>query len=240
MAESDSQLPIIRDSIIDSLSDFERDELRFKLSATEFQDYCLRVKDWRNLMPLALHLTLFCGGFFGIFMGAFAGCVAGLKSGFLAGLGLFLTTAFSAGLIFGLCMAVGMICLIRFFIPRLMKKLSQRKSMMFTVNEFEISLPSAEAFEVCLSSLSGQRGVRVETTNREQGAMSALTSLSWKSPGEIIGVKLDTIATDRSRVRVYSKYLLSGLDFGKNEQNVRTLSKCINEAVHVHSILKLP
>ncbi len=245
--EPESQMPVTSESrvdrielIVNSLSDFEQDELRMKLGVRQQQDYCRRLLDWRNSLALGLHSMIYCGVFFGIFMGTFAGIATGLQAGLVAGLAVFAGTALGAGFFFGLLMAAYMIGLMRFFMPRFTKNLRQQRSAAFQVHELQLPLPAPEAFEVCLSSLSATKGIRLEAIDRENGTVRGISPLSWRSPGEVVGAKIDSIAPDVSRVRVYSKALFTILDFGKNRANVFSLSKSIEDAGQVHAVLRLP
>lgn len=245
MPESESQLPVPSESRVDrieqivrSLSDFEQDELRMKLGVTQLQDTCRRLLVWRNSLALGLHTMMFCGVFFGLIMGLFAGIGVGMQAGLWVGLATFAGTAIGAGFFFGLFMAAYMIGLMRFMMPRFVKNLGQRKSAAFQVLELQLPLPVSEGFEVCLSSLSATRGIRMESVDRDNGSVRGVTALTWRSPGEVVGVKVDQGAADTTRVRVYSKALFTGLDFGKNRANVSKLAKSIEDAGQVHAILK--
>ncbi|MBX9671478.1 MAG: hypothetical protein K2X93_28070 [Candidatus Obscuribacterales bacterium] len=226
------------ESIFHSLSDFERDELITKLGTSQLHETCLRLQDGRISLALCLHTMMFCGVFFGGFLGLGLGAVIGVQEGFWAGLATFAGTALGGGFFFGLIVAAYMIAWMRIFMPRFVKNLNKQQSAAFQVQELELPVQAAEAFEVCLSSLAAPKGMRMESIDRENLSVRAVTAFTWKSPGEIVGVKVDPLAADTSRVRVYSKAMFTTLDFGKNRANVTSLAKSIEDAGQVHVILK--
>jgi hypothetical protein len=245
MPESNSQLPVNSETRVDkieqivhSLSDFEQDELRMRLSFAQLQDTCVRLQDWRNSLAIGLHTMMFAGVSFGLFTGLFMAITFGLRNGFTAAISTFAYTAVFGGFLFGLCMAAYMVASIRFFMPRLTKNLGDRRSVLFQLQETSLPLPAREALEVCITALSATKGTRLEAIDRENGTVRAVLPMSWRSPGELVGAKVDAASDDISRIRVYSRALYTGLDLGKTRANVVTLTRLIEESGHAQAVIR--
>jgi hypothetical protein len=245
-SENDKALPAVPESrvsrikrIIGALSDFEQDELSSAIQANRMREYQLRLSEPKNLIAFGMHTGVICGAFFGVFMGVFCGLAGLYAGGILSGLTAFFGTLLFGGGIFGLCMGLYMLLLMKITTSSMARNLIAGQSSLFQVRKVEIPVPLAEGIELSLTAVASKKGWRIESINREDGTVRAMTSATFRSPGEIVGVKVDALSEDTSCVSVYSRALFTALDFGKNKQNVTMLAKEIEEAGAVHSILKL-
>lgn len=233
MAEHDPQLPansqVQLDEIVHSLSEFERAELRMKLVASYLRDSYGKVLGWHNSLFIALLLITFEV----LVLGLPVGIRVGLKTDFAAGLAAFGATAYYKGLLWGLLGAVFFIGTVKFLLSRYIRNIAQQKFPEFQIRELQLPLLAPAAFEACLSSLSVFKDIRMETIDRGNGTLRAVTALSWQSSGEVLEIKIEQLSPDVSRVRIYSKTLIpQTLDFGKNHANVCLLAKYIETAVN--------
>ncbi len=245
-SENEKELPAIPESrvsrikrIIGALSDFEQDELSSAIQANRMREYQVRLSEPKNLIAFGTHTGLWCGIFFGTFMGIFA-AIAGLYSGgVVQALIAFFGMLFLGGGLFGLAMGLYMLLLMKVTTNSMSKNLNSGQSALFQVQKVDLPVPLAESIELSLTTIAAKKGWRIESINREEGTVRAMTSASIFSPGEIVGVKVDPLSENASTVSVYSKALFTAIDFGKNKKNVTLIAKEIEEAGAVHSILKL-
>lgn len=172
-------------------------------------------------------------------MGVFCGLAGLYTSGIFSGLSAFLGTLIIGGGIFGVCMGLYMMLLMKIISTSMSKSMNTKESPLFQVRKVELPVSLAEGVELSLTTIASKKGWRLESINRDEGTVRATTSPSLRSPGEVVGVKVDALSENSSIVSIYSKAIFTALDFGKNKQNVTMLAKEIEEAGVVHSLLKM-
>lgn len=244
--ESDKSLPAIPESrvsriqrVIGALSDFEQDEISHSVQSSRMREYQVRLSEPRNLIAFGMHTGIWGGAFFGVFMGVFCGLAGLYTSGIFSGVSAFLGTLIVGGGVFGICMGLYMMLLMKLISMSMSKSFNTKESPLFQVRKVELPVSLAEGIELSLTTIASKKGWRLESINRDEGTVRATTSPSLRSPGEVVGVKVDALSKDSSIVSIYSKAIFTALDFGKNKQNVTMLAKEIEEAGVVHSLLKM-
>lgn len=245
-SDSDKALPAVPESrvsrikrIIGALSDFEQDELSSTIQANRMREYHQRLSEPKNLIAFGMHTAVLGGAFFGLFMGVFCGLAGLYSGGIISGLTAFFGTLVFGGVGFGICMGLYMLLLMKMTTSSMAKNLNAGQSTLFQVQKVEIPVALGEGIELCLTTIASKKGWSIESINREEGTVRAMTCPTLRSPGELVGVKVDALTDDSSVVNVYSRALFTALDFGKNRQNVAMLAKEIEEAGAVHSLLKM-
>ena len=101
---------------------------------------------------------------------------------------------------------------------------------------FALSLPAAAAYDVCLDALQSLPGFFATLTSRETLSIAGLTGggnagyLSFGSPGEKLNVTIKPMSdtTSMATVRSQPGTVLVLLDFGKNKENIASVSRFIN------------
>lgn len=248
MTESDKakELPAVPESrvsrikrIISALSDFEQDEIAYAIQAEKMREYNVRLSERKNLIAYGMHTGFWAGAFWGAFMGLFSGMAVLFHGGILHALVAFFGTLILGGGFFGLFMGLFMVLQLKITTASMAKNLKVGQSALFQVQKVEVPVSMAESIELSLTALASKKGWRIESINREEGTVRAMTPPSVRSPGEVVGIKADPLTDNSSTISIYSKAIFTALDFGKNKQNVTLLAKEIEEAGHVHSILKL-
>lgn len=244
MNQPDSDLPAPVESRVDqifritsALSEFERDELRFKLIAMHLNDHCRRLAEPKNVIAFGLHTLTISGAVVGLAVGAVAGLMAAATSGPLQGLLWFVCGALGGGGCFGLFMAIFLVLNLRMSFKRIAKNLSSTKSSLYHVDEIELPLLADQAYDVCKTEVEAKKWLRVEALDKGNMAISATANATFRSPGELVGIKIESVPDGRVRVRIYSRALFTTTDFGKNHWNVRMLSDSIKKHGDAVSLL---
>jgi len=256
MTESDSKkdcpdvrdvknVPIVQDSrltrikrIVEALSDFEQDEIAYEIQSRKVKKAHAYLADLKNLIRLSL----------------FTGLIAGAAGGILTGFCIWFTalslggttsifTLLALSLTFGAMYMAGTSAFV-FVVLKLLtltpaRNLIVQSNKSFRVQKVEVPVPINEGVELSLTALAAKRGWRIQSINRQEGTISAQTAASLRSPGELVGIKVDSLTEDSSMVSIYSKPILTSMDFGKSGQNVSRLAKEIEEAGLVHQLLKM-
>ncbi len=101
---------------------------------------------------------------------------------------------------------------------------------------FALSLPVAAAYDVCLEALQSLPGFFATAASRETLSITGLTGggnagyMSFGSPGEKLVVTIKPMSDNTSMATVRSQpgTILVVLDFGKNKENIASVSRFIN------------
>ncbi len=221
-----------------SLSECEQEELRIALHAHRLRKMTNRMSDWGSCLSIALHSGALFGITVGLMIGFTDAVYAGMSFGLLAGVLVFFVSTIISAAFCGLAMTAILAILYKTMYQQTLARLSSGKTNTFQHEELEIPLSIAESFSVCKSTLEATKGARVETSDEKNLEIRAVTKMSWKSPGEAVGVKLEPIDENRTRAKIYSKDLFNSWGLGKNQSNVRCLKTAINDAANVHQLLR--
>ncbi|MCK5023515.1 MAG: hypothetical protein KAS04_05055 [Candidatus Aenigmarchaeota archaeon] len=171
---------------------------------------------------MKLYMKLFLGT--GIPFGVTMGTMAGLKGGLSVGI----SSGSMQGLFFGLIMSL----VLGTFHKMKTKGMSSKKGDDVGPNQTRTVtiVDSVEsAFEKCLQAL-GSIKANVTENNKENGTITAKTSMSWKSFGEEIRISLIKDDSGKIQVTVSSapKLKTTLVDYGRGRQNVTSLIEFIN------------
>lgn len=221
-----------------SLSECEQEELRIALNALRLAKMTNRMSDWRSCFLVALHSGALFGITVGLMIGFTDAVYASMNFGLLAGALVFFVSTILSAAFCGLAMAAILAFLYKTMYQQTLARLSSGKTNTFQHEDLEIPLSIAESFSVCKNTLEATRGARVEKSDEINHEIRAVTKMSWKSPGESVGVKLEAIDENRTRAKIYSKDLFNSWGLGKNLSNVRCLKTAISDAANVHQLLR--
>ena len=242
MTDKDS-LPAIHETrsdrvlkVVQSLSECEQEQVRWALNTMRLQRLNKRLADWKTAFLVGMQP----GIVFGLIFGLFEGLRCSLPQ-LSYGVGVFL---FSFIVLFvGICvscsigMAVALAFVYKLLYPRILANLVAGKTSTFRAQKFEMPLPADECLKVCKTAFEARKGTRLEHLDEKHHELRATTRMSWSSPGESIGVKLDPVDANTTVATVYSKELFNSWGLGKNARNVKELKASIEESAHVHKIL---
>lgn len=103
----------------------------------------------------------------------------------------------------------------------------------------ELPISADDAFTLCTEAIRTVPGYYPSEENREKLILTGLTGggaagyLSFGAPGEVLYVQVSAVSANSSRIFVRSQpgTKLVVLDFGKNQQNIRTIVARINAAL---------
>jgi hypothetical protein len=221
-----------------SLSECEQEELRIALNALRVRRITNRLSDLGSCFVVSLHSGALFGVFMGLLIGSLDGIYAGATFGLLAGLLVFAASTIASTLFCGLTMTVILAIVYKLMYPRTAARLSSGQPATFQHDDLEIPLSLSESYSVCKSTLEATKGTRVEKADENSGDIRAVTQMSWRSPGEAVGVKLESIDANRTRAKIYSKDIYNSWGLGKNRKNVRVLKSAIADAANVHQLLR--
>lgn len=221
--------------VVLSLSECEQEELRSTLATLRLSRLTARLGDWQTCLAVALH----SGAIFGLFFGVLIGLLSiDPTLGLLRTIIAFSIASIYSGVFCGALMTLILACTYRVAYPHLLANLVNKKTTTFQVEEFDLQLPASECLTLCRTAIEATKGARIDKLDETSGEIRAVKRMSWSSPGEAIGMKLDQIDSERTRVKVYSKDLFNSWALGKNRANVRKLKAAIEEAAQVHRILR--
>lgn len=212
--QSTSNIPKSRvGKVFNSLSEFEQDELRIRLVVMHLR----RFANWRNTFSIFVHLLMILMAVASILI-PISWTFGGLRAASCMGLGV-LEFALGAG--------IG----VAFVASKVKSRKKDPLPSALQVHELRLGVSASQAFETCLAYISAS-GIRVQEVDRESRTLCAIMPMSWKSAGELVGVKIDQlVSSSQCGVRVYSRPLYIGApDFGKHRSNILLLSKAIEEA----------
>src|SRR5688572_19137586 len=129
--ESDKLLPSVPESrvsriqrVIGALSDFEQDEISHSVQSSRMREYQVRLSEPKNLIAFGMHTGIWGGAFFGTFMGVFCGLAGLYTSGIFSGVSAFLGTLIFGGGLFGICMGLYMMLLMKLISMSMSKSLN--------------------------------------------------------------------------------------------------------------------
>ncbi len=215
------------ESIIDSLSEFEQDEIRLKLMYLEARNHVRLVENWKSTLAVAFHIFPF---FFIILSISVIIPSLIFQFHFIANFNLLLL--FSLIALFSLISTVFAILGIMLTIPSLNILYAIKKARQFQVNHFEIPLDIDDSLHICQAVLYSKSDVIIESVDTVNNIIKARTKFSFRSPGELIGINIYPISPKSSKVSVYSKSLFPSIDLGKNYSNVILLTNLITQAAN--------
>jgi hypothetical protein len=148
--------------------------------------------------------------------------------------------SFWLGLASGLFASAVSVAIAAFWYGRVMR----RRDATFTYDAyalhaeatFALALPAAAAYDLCLDALKSLPGFFATQASRETLSIAGLTGggnagyLSFGSPGEKLQVSIKpmTDTTSMATVRSQPGTVLVLLDFGKNKENIASVSRFIN------------
>ena len=80
-------------------------------------------------------------------------------------------------------------------------------------------------FQLALSSLANLDKLEIKGQDPEQGIVEAETGQTWKSWGEQVRIRFESVSPDQTRIEVASRSAVSTtlIDFGKNRENVQRI-----------------
>jgi hypothetical protein len=94
------------------------------------------------------------------------------------------------------------------------------------MRDIELDLPYADAYSLCVESLTSLGSINIKQSSRLEGVIEARTHLNWQTYGERISFNLTRIDDDTTRVHIESRPRIKAAltDFGRNLHNVNQLS----------------
>ncbi len=225
------------EKLIKSISEFEQDELRQKLNFLEIENYNRLFENKQNVFNFMLHNFIFYSTAYSIVFLTIFLCTSPFN--FIKGLNLlnFLQSWLILSIIFGALTSLSIIILKMVLLPKLAKSLFQKHSLIGQFNQFELPLNATDALNICHSVLYAKPDIKVESIDNENNTINATTGFSLRSPGEMIGLKIDPIAINSCKISIYSKSLFATIDLGKNQSNIFLLTKLILQAANDKALL---
>lgn len=99
------------------------------------------------------------------------------------------------------------------------------------VRNIELNLPYNKVFNLCIESLNLIKRCEIEEKDSSQGKIIAKVGVNWMTSGDIISFKIHKINDNKSQVEVSSKPRMPTviIDWGKNLENVETISSFLRE-----------
>ncbi len=164
--ESDKSLPAIPESrvariqrVIAALSDFEQDEISHSVQSSRMREYQVRLSEPKNLIAFGMHTGIWGGAFLEPSWACSAGLPGFIQVGSFSGLSAFFTTLLIGGGVFGICMGLYMMLLMKIISTSMSKSLSTKESPLFQVRKVELPVSLAEGIELSLTAIAVQRKV---------------------------------------------------------------------------------
>jgi hypothetical protein len=245
-SDNGKELPAVIESrvsrisrIIGALSEFEQEELSSEIQALKVRRAHARLANTRNLIIFSVHSALVAGVSAGLLIGALMMSVAIALGGDFIALGTIIQMSIAFAGSIALFSAVYMFLLLKAATTSMARELSLKHSKLYKMRKVEIPVPLKEGIELSITALASKKGWHLESINRDEGTVISQTSASSRSPGELVGMKVDPLTENSCVVNIYSKPMYTALDFGKSLYNVNLLAKEIEEAGVVHQLLKM-
>ncbi|WP_077211930.1 hypothetical protein [Bacillus dakarensis] len=128
-----------------------------------------------------------------------------------------------AGLLFGACIAIGLVTINYLFTK------SAGEGLDSSVNrekEIEVHLNYNHAFEVCKSSISALRNAKIMNIDYREGIIHVRTAANFRTLGEQIILSVQEISDEVCKIHLQSKpaYPTTVVDYGKNIENIKLLT----------------
>jgi len=91
-----------------------------------------------------------------------------------------------------------------------------------------VHMPVAVALEACLAALKAIPKIRILKESSITGEISARTRMSWRSYGEMVSVRVVSLAQDGATIHIRSEPI-SGqkVDYGKSVENVELFLRAL-------------
>ncbi len=226
------------EKLIQSLSEFEQDELRQKLNFLEIENHNRLFENKRNVLNFMLHTIIYYSIAFSIAFLIIFLCTTPVNLLFNgANLIRLLQSWLILSIIFGFLSSLAIIILKMVLLPKLTKSHGQKHSLLGQLNQFELPLNTIDALNICQNVLYAKPDIKVESIDTENNTINATTGFSLRSPGELIGIKIEPITNKSCKIYIYSKALFATLDLGKNQSNIILLTKLISQAASDKALL---
>jgi len=243
--DGEKALPAVMESrvsritrIIGALSEFEQEELSNTLQTLKIKRAQTRAST-KNMLIFSLHTGVIGGLSAGLLMSILmASVVISLGGEFIT-----VWTCLQMGGLFAVALtlfcAVYMFLLLKVATTSMAREAALKHTKLYKVQKVEIPVPLKDGIELSISAIGAKKGWTLESLDREDGTVSAISAATVRSPGELVGIKVDPLTENSCTVSIYSKPLFTIIDFGKNNDNVNLLAKEVEEAALVHQLLKM-